>query len=231
MALDNCSQTVVILGPNACGSFSLANSNSTLCGSYNVTVNIESANISAPVIAGDQSICEGEDPASFTLVTPATAPNTITYHWQSSTTDCNSGFTDIPGATSTTYDVSSSISQTTYYRLAASTTGLCASGACDIESNCITINVAPGISSTSTSTQTTCFDGSDGSATITVSGGTTPYTYIWSNGQTTATASNLAIGTYNVTATDASGCTTTQTVTVTSLSNGVPCFGIGITRN
>ncbi len=48
-------------------------------------------------------------------------------------------------------------------------------------------------------------------------GGTQPYTYSWVTTpvQTTATASGLAAGTYNVTATDNNGCTSTQSVTIT----------------
>jgi hypothetical protein len=44
-------------------------------------------------------------------------------------------------------------------------------------------------------------------ATVNVVGGTEPYTYLWSNGQTTQTATGLAAGTYSVTVTDANGCT------------------------
>ncbi|WP_197429304.1 DUF7507 domain-containing protein [Winogradskyella endarachnes] len=56
----------------------------------------------------------------------------------------------------------------------------------------------------------------DGSATANPSGGTAPYTYLWSAGnQTTATISNLAIGTYSVTITDANNCETIQTVDIT----------------
>src|SRR5690606_32376794 len=62
-----------------------------------------------------------------------------------------------------------------------------------------------------------CFDGNDGEATVTVLGGTAPYTYLWNdtNTQTTATATGLAAGTYTVTVTDANNCTTTTNVTVT----------------
>ncbi len=49
----------------------------------------------------------------------------------------------------------------------------------------------------------------DGAATITVSGGTVPYTYLWNNGQTTATAINLSTGMYQVTITDNNLCTIT----------------------
>jgi len=49
----------------------------------------------------------------------------------------------------------------------------------------------------------------DGTATVNVFGGTTPFTYLWSNGATTATADSLAIGGYSVTVTDANNCTTT----------------------
>ena len=41
----------------------------------------------------------------------------------------------------------------------------------------------------------------------TASGGTSPYTYAWSNGGTTAAISGLAAGVYTVTVTDATGAT------------------------
>lgn len=55
----------------------------------------------------------------------------------------------------------------------------------------------------------------DGSATATVSGGTSPYTYVWSpGGQTTATATALSAATYTCIVTDANGCSASGTVTV-----------------
>ena len=47
------------------------------------------------------------------------------------------------------------------------------------------------------------------SATAIVTGGQSPYTYTWSNGSTSATATNLLAGTYTVTVTDKLGCTKT----------------------
>ncbi len=62
----------------------------------------------------------------------------------------------------------------------------------------------------------TCFGLSNGSASITVSGGTTPYTYSWSpSGGNNASASGLAAGAYTVTVTDNAGCSATQTFTIT----------------
>ena len=49
---------------------------------------------------------------------------------------------------------------------------------------------------------------------ITVSGGTAPYTYLWSNGSTTQDLSNLSPGAYTVMVADANGCTVTQTYTI-----------------
>ena len=61
----------------------------------------------------------------------------------------------------------------------------------------------------------TCASATSGSATFTATGGTGPYTYIWNpNVSTTATGSSLSAATYNVTATDANGCTRTGTVTI-----------------
>ncbi|HOY05710.1 MAG TPA: HYR domain-containing protein [Saprospiraceae bacterium] len=67
----------------------------------------------------------------------------------------------------------------------------------------------------SAQTNVLCNGASTGSATVNVAGGTTTYTYAWSNGQTAATATGLAAGTYTVVVTDANGCTTSATVTIT----------------
>src|SRR5690606_18376335 len=65
-------------------------------------------------------------------------------------------------------------------------------------------------------TNVSVYGGNDGAATISVTGGTAPYTYSWSpSGGTGASASNLVAGTYTVTVTDANGCKTTQTVAIT----------------
>jgi hypothetical protein len=59
----------------------------------------------------------------------------------------------------------------------------------------------------------------NGSATVNVTGGNGPYTYVWSNGITTPGSTNLCSGTYTVTVTDNSGCNTTTVVTIPSSVN------------
>ena len=54
----------------------------------------------------------------------------------------------------------------------------------------------------------------DGRASVTAVGGNGIYSYLWSDGQTTSTATNLAVGTYNVTITDQNNCSFDTTVTV-----------------
>jgi gliding motility-associated-like protein len=60
-----------------------------------------------------------------------------------------------------------------------------------------------------------CFNGSNGSATITVAGGTGPFSYVWENGSTSPTVNNLIAGTHFVTITDSGGCTSVDTAFVT----------------
>lgn len=61
----------------------------------------------------------------------------------------------------------------------------------------------------------TCYGGNDGSAAVSASGGTTPYSYLWSNSETTSAIFNLSSLTYSVTVTDNNGCTVTGSGTVT----------------
>ena len=55
-------------------------------------------------------------------------------------------------------------------------------------------------------TNPSCAPGSDGTVDLVVSGGTFPYTYLWSDASITEDLSGLVAGTYDVTVTDAKGC-------------------------
>lgn len=77
----------------------------------------------------------------------------------------------------------------------------------------------PAILSVQTTAQNvSCHGGSNGSILSTVTGGTAPYTYLWSNTSTLASPTNLTAGTYSVTVTDANNCTQTSSATITQPS-------------
>jgi hypothetical protein len=81
----------------------------------------------------------------------------------------------------------------------------------------VTISDIGGPSVTETHTNVTCFSGNDGSIDISVSGGTSPYTYDWTDLVGTndpQDRTNLTAGTYTVTVTDANGCKTTLSITI-----------------
>ena len=65
-----------------------------------------------------------------------------------------------------------------------------------------------------THTNVACYGGSTGLLAAVGGGGTSPYSYLWSNSATTGTISGLTIGTYGVTVTDHNGCTATNTATI-----------------
>ena len=81
----------------------------------------------------------------------------------------------------------------------------------------VVITNPPQILTPITQSNVTCFGGSNGSATVTPSGGVGPYTYSWNTvpTQTTQTATNLLSGTYTVTVTSSNGCIKTNTVSIT----------------
>lgn len=78
-----------------------------------------------------------------------------------------------------------------------------------------TINQPTPLISGISKTDVACNGGSTGSATVTPTGGTSAYTYLWSPyGGTGATASGLAVGNYSCLITDANGCSITKNITI-----------------
>jgi hypothetical protein len=94
----------------------------------------------------------------------------------------------------------------TYTVTTVSTTG------CSNTSAALVVQPAPAV--TLAATNQTVSNPPNGKVTSTVTGGTSPYTYKWSNGATTASLTALPAGTYCVTVTDSKGCTKTSCSTV-----------------
>ncbi|MNX80434.1 hypothetical protein D3C86_1120940 [compost metagenome] len=87
----------------------------------------------------------------------------------------------------------------------------------------VTITAPSAIAIVPSQTNVSCIGGSNGSASVGVSGGTGAYTFSWApSGGTGATATGLAAGTYTVTVTDANSCIATQSFTITTVADTTP---------
>ncbi len=162
-------------------------------GSDVVTVQVDT---SLRVNAGnDTTICPGGSAQINTVVTGNLGP--VTYVWAPPATLNNSTIAN-PRATP---------SGTTSYIVVAS------SGGCQARDTITVTVAAPTVSVTGTNVS--CNGGATGSATATPSGGTPPYTYLWTGGATTPTITNRPVGQYSVTVTDSKGCTVTGSYTIT----------------
>ena len=75
-----------------------------------------------------------------------------------------------------------------------------------------------------------CFDGSDGILTVTVTSGTPPYSYLWNNGQTDSSITLIPEGEYNVTVTDYKGCNNNDSIVVNDPEKISPVITIYDTR-
>jgi len=243
LTYDSCDNSVTINALDACGSFILESNGtgtSSQCGAFQITVNISINNVTAAVIEANQSICDGGDPAPFTVTTAAMG-GTLTHQWQISTTDCTTGFSNILGANSSTYDAPAGLTTTSYYRVITNSDNTnCSIGMCADTSNCITVIVNPNPTATASTTDATCSGSTvNADGTITLAGFsagdrfdfTTGNTYTGSatfaSGSTVIPvdgiiANNLANGTqdYTIRIFNANGCTVDRIVSLNETNCG-----------
>ncbi len=140
--------------------------------------------------------CNGGINGSATAPIPVDGTSPYTYFW-------------VNGNSQTT-PTANGLSAGTYTVRATDNHGCAATVSITI-SQPFSLTVSTGVSNVS-------FNGdNNGSASAMVSGGTSPYSYLWSNAnnQTTATASGLTQGTYSLNVTDNNGCTVTTSAIIT----------------
>ena len=146
--------------------------------------------------------CNGGSNSGTATANPSGGSGPYTYSW------------DNGGMTQTITDLSAG----TYCVTVTDSQG-CTATSCTI--------VDGGLEITLTGMNVSCNGGNDGSATATGSGGTMPYSYLWSNGSTLSGISNLTAGQYCVTVTDASGCMVDQCIDVTEPNQLTVSYQIG----
>ncbi|MBC7384227.1 MAG: T9SS type A sorting domain-containing protein [Bacteroidia bacterium] len=157
-------------------------------------------NVAAPVITGNARLCYGDS----TLLTSTTG---FAYQW-------NSNGIAISGANTNSYTIS----------LAGLYTMITAdSGGCNSNTSLpVNVRVSSILNLNNTATNGTCSNNNRATISVAVTGGIVPYSYLWSNTQTTASINNLDAGTYTVTVTDSFGCSAQQSSSVTV----VPCCNV-----
>lgn len=127
--------------------------NSVVCTATGNCLTVTPNSVTPGVIGANRTVCYGGDPAAFTVLVPATGTN-ITYQWQVSTTGGAGPWTDIPSATSATYDEPGPMTQTSYYQCVVSAT--VNSSTCSAATNFVTVFVNDVTAAVIDSDQTVC---------------------------------------------------------------------------
>ncbi|MFT3704853.1 MAG: YDG domain-containing protein [Agriterribacter sp.] len=160
----------------------------------------------------------------ITKTVTITQPTALSATTAKTDVSCNAGSNGTASVSATGGTPSYTYSWAPSGGTAATATGLAAgvytctitdANACQITKS-ITVTQPTAISTTGSKVNVSCNGGSNGSATVSVTGGTGAYTYSWSpSGGTSASATGLAVGVYTVTVTDANACTATRSFTIT----------------
>ena len=138
--------------------------------------------------------CFGDSTGSATVVASSTATLPLTYQWSTVPPQSNSTANNLNANT---------------YTVTVTDNGGC------IVTGSVTINEPPDLIVTPDPPQNVlCFGQASGIASVTVSGGVPPYSYLWSNGASANPNTNLSGNTYTVTVTDANGCTETASIVI-----------------
>jgi hypothetical protein len=78
---------------------------------------------------------------------------------------------------------------------------------CDNAATTDIVSINPAIQINTTTTDVSCYNGHDGVIETLVTGGVSPFEYLWNSGATTSSISALAVGNYTLKVTDHAGCT------------------------
>lgn len=178
----------------AAGSYSVTvtdAANATAVGTFNVTQ--PAAALAITGITKTDANCFGQATGSLTAaVTGGTTP--LTYAWSGSL---------------------AAVANPTNVAAGNYTLTVTDANGCRAVSNPTAVAQPAAALNASAATQPAKCDGTPtGSATITATGGTAPYTYKWANNATTIQLSNVAAGNYAYTVTDSKGCTFTASATI-----------------
>ena len=194
------------------GSYTYVATSAAGCVSLPVTITITQPQVGLTVTTTQTNVlCFGNNTGAINA-TPSGGSAPYTYSWSNGATTQN--LTAIPSGSYTV-------------------TVTDANG-CTATATVTITQPAAALSATTTQVMIACFGGNTGSVNMTPSGGTGPYTYVWTGGSTAQSAIGVPAGTYTVTVTDANGCTTTVTATITqpqaplTLTNtqtNILCFG------
>jgi Ig-like domain CHU_C associated/PKD-like domain len=157
--------------------------NSIVCNDFSNCIVVSVNSVTGGTVGSDQTLC-GTNPAAFTEITSATVSGTISYQWQSNTTGCGGSWTNIAGATTSTYDAPAGVVVTTYYqRVTFSTLN---SVVCSASSNCIIVTANAITSGTISGNRTICNGGDPAAFTVSVAATGTNLTYQWQISTTTS---------------------------------------------
>ena len=163
------------------------------CGSGRDSI-IIAANIISVATDSTPVSCFGESDGTATIHVSGGIPG-YTYLWNDPNAQNTAAATGLPAGT---------------YQVTVTDATGCA------KDTAVTISQPPAIIINTGTIPVSCNGGSDGAATVTVSGGYPGYSYLWNDpsAQDTDTATGLPAGTYHVTVTDVTGCTKDTNVSI-----------------
>ena len=173
---------------------------------------------------GSGTTCNNFDGFAFDHITIQQAPALLSLSGYASPQGCNqsNGVAAIiinSGSAPYSYLWSTGATTDTVFNLTAATyTVTVTDGNGCTKSDAVTINTAPAVTLAGIAYSDTC-SGGNGMAIAIAAGGTAPFLFLWSTGNTGDTIYNITPNNYNVTVTDAQGCTATASVTIDDYNN------------